>query len=216
MISFAVIVWLWLVGFGLSWILLQDKVPGVARIAICAFFPIVWTCALIIYELDKRTSRSMGQGDGRGRRWLRSRGWTLTNDQKWRHPSGLDFASSMDALEVAYADFLKEMGWKKVRVRTVMPYPSDRSEQDWQHLIHPKSGKVYMWLEACEMARFHDNSDENWASCGKSIKLNGVLEKANMKAEEGDRIVLRCYHSAVNGNWYMLDRVDKGVDPKEE
>jgi hypothetical protein len=105
--------------------------------------------------------------------FLLDRGWAKT-DKKWEksgftaevwtHPDGKEYAhiSSLigiwtRAYDVAITDYIYELGWQPILSRT--EFAAKIKRHTWQRFIHPDSGQVYSWDEACMLVNEFDNDD---------------------------------------------------------
>lgn len=161
--------------------------------------------------------------------WLRERGWTETEEihkesgfeaKIWISPSGrrcvhctsmVGFEEYSQAVDVAHGDLLKELGWGTVEVHHSKPRYAEGDdinnpvyevdpEDVWAHYAHPESGKVYMFLEAIDIARNYNNDEQAFLEenglCGKTEEVQKGLE--GIKLVDGDKLHLK----------FVLDKED--------
>jgi len=88
--------------------------------------------------------------------WMRSRGWTESEDYKWIDPKGK--VHSCHAFTDAVCQYLDELGWKSILIlkRLVGCHGKPYFQG---YFKHPVSGKVYFYFDAEDIALNHDNDD---------------------------------------------------------
>jgi hypothetical protein len=114
------------------------------------------------------------------------------------------FEKYSQAVDVAQSEYIKELGWGTIEVHHSKPeylgcedldnppYKED-PEDVWAHYVHPESGKVYMYLEAVDIARNYKNDEQAFLEenglCGKTEEVQKGLE--GVKLVDGDKLHLK-------------------------
>lgn len=170
-------------------------------------------------------------------KWLLERGWTKTEEIHkengfesyiWISPNGkkcvhctsmVCFEEYPQAIGVEQAEYIKELGWSSICVHHFRPKYSDCEDLDnpiyvedpddvWEYYIHPESGKVYMLIEAVQIARYYNNKEQDFLIendiCGKSKSIQDGL--GDTRLSEDDEICIK-FVSQENGNydWVVMD-----------
>ena len=140
----------------------------------------------------------------------------------WTHPKHGDRIYTWlhcEVVDTAEMDLVHELGWVCVSQQTMEPdfhaphkpdlsdlqYREDREWNDetrdhtgkpviWGRYVHPISGKIYTYLEARDIARFYNNSEEEWLADGN--KPSGWHEQVqallgNRRLEKDDVLWLK-------------------------
>jgi hypothetical protein len=117
-----------------------------------------------------------------------------------------------EVLDTAEMDLVYELGWICISQRTLQPeylgcngdYSNLQYEEEtcrdyekpnepekpliWGRYVHPVSGKVYTYLEAREIARFYNNSEEEWLKentpSGWSIAVQALLGDTKLHSDD--------------------------------
>jgi hypothetical protein len=154
--------------------------------------------------------------------WLKERGWIeqLPDNPKeesstWTHPKHGDKVYTWlhnQVVDTAEMDLVYELGWESITQHTLIPeylgcngdYSNLKYKEDschdgskkpllWARYVHP-SGKIYTYLEAAEIARYYNNSIEEWLAAGNipsgwSQEVQALLDDRKLK--QGDVIWLK-------------------------
>ena len=154
--------------------------------------------------------------------WLRERGWTDTGEthkergfeaKLWVSPSGkkavhcssmIGFDEYSQDVDVAHGELLTELSWGSI---ILCQHYEHKDPEEWGYFAHPESGKVYSFLEAVEIARHYDNSEQAYFNagnglCGKTEQLQEEL--GDMRLPDGERLNIQFIRSGEGHRWVLL------------
>jgi hypothetical protein len=119
--------------------------------------------------------------------WMFSRNWTLNETTyEWSSPTGQTYEYSVGFL-TAKEVYLKELGWITLTVvkRRAQWLKHQNKSEEWLYFSHPISKKIYMYLEAEDIAFDHHNDDTSYESSLSTKQINASLHFL-LPLEEGD------------------------------
>jgi hypothetical protein len=106
-----------------------------------------------------------------------SRNWTLNETTyEWSSPTGQTYEYSVGFL-TAKEVYLKELGWITLTVvkRRAQWLKHQNKSEEWLYFSHPISKKIYMYLEAEDIAFDHHNDDTSYESSLSTKQINASL-----------------------------------------
>ena len=128
--------------------------------------------------------------------FLRSHGWTKSEDYKWESPDGQISLEFNHAYTSLICGLLKEKGWRKILEIRHLGRKEWKKVNEWGRYQSPVTKRVYGYLDAEYFA------ENNWEEC--------ELDKCSGNAKMLSELVGENFEGEIIETW--LHRKDDGTD----